>query len=110
MKERQRNSPFVYLGMLVLAIFILAPIAWIVLMSFKSKIDVISVPPKFIFKPTLDNYLALFGLGQVGLVTGSAFISYFKNSLILSIGSVLLSLLLGMPAAYAIARLRFAAK
>jgi multiple sugar transport system permease protein len=96
--------------MLVLAIFILAPIVWIVMMSFKSKIDVISVPPKLIFTPTLDNYLALFGLGKVGLVTGSAFLSYFKNSLILSFGSVLFSLVLGMPAAYAIARLRFAAK
>jgi multiple sugar transport system permease protein len=96
--------------MVALAVFILAPIAWIVMMSFKSKIDVISVPPKFIFTPTLDNYLALFGLGKVGLLTGSAFLSYFKNSLILSFGSVLLSLVLGMPAAYAIARLRFAAK
>jgi multiple sugar transport system permease protein len=96
--------------MLALAAFILAPIIWIVMMSFKSSIDVVSVPPKFIFTPTLDNYLALFGLGKVGLLTGSAFLSYFKNSLILSLGSVVLSLILGLPAAYAIARLRFAAK
>ena len=110
MKEKRGNQIFIYLGMLALAIFILAPIAWIVMMSFKSKIDVVSVPPKFIFTPTLDNYLALFGIGKVGLLTGTAFLSYFKNSLILSVGSVLLSLLLGLPAAYAIARLRFAAK
>lgn len=110
MKQKLWNRLLIYLGMLVLAIYILAPIIWIVMMSFKSKIDVVSVPPKFTFTPTLDNYLALFGLGQVGLVTGSAFLSYFKNSLILSLGSVLLSLVLGMPAAYAIARLRFAAK
>jgi multiple sugar transport system permease protein len=110
MTEKRSNQLIIYLGMLALAAFILAPIIWIVMMSFKSAIDVVSVPPKFIFTPTLDNYLALFGLGKVGLVTGSAFLSYFKNSLILSLGSVVLSLILGLPAAYAIARLRFAAK
>lgn len=110
MKEKKGNLVLIYLGMLALAIYILAPIAWIVMMSFKSKLDVISVPPKFIFTPTLDNYLALFGLGKVGLLTGTTFLSFFKNSLILSLGSVLLSLILGMPAAYAIARLRFKAK
>jgi multiple sugar transport system permease protein len=110
MKEKRGNQILVYLGMLALAVFILAPIVWIIMMSFKTKIDVVSVPPKFIFTPTLDNYLALFGLGKVGLVTGTAFLSFFKNSLILAVGSVLLSLILGLPAAYAIARLRFAAK
>lgn len=110
MKEKRGNQFLIYLGMLALAVFILAPIAWIVMMSFKTKIDVVSVPPKFIFTPTLNNYLALFGLGKVGLVTGTAFLSYFKNSLILAMGSVLLSLILGLPAAYAIARLRFGAK
>ncbi len=110
MKEKRGNQILVYLGMLALAVFILAPVLWIVMMSFKSKIDVVSVPPKFIFTPTLDNYLALFGLGKVGLVTGSVFLANFKNSLVLSVGSVLLSLVLGLPAAYALARLRFGAK
>ena len=110
MKEKKTKLLLVYLGMLLLGIYILAPVAWIVMMSFKSKIDVISVPPKFIFTPTLDNYLALFGVGKVGLLTGSTFLSFFKNSMILALGSVLLSMVLGMPAAYAFARLRFKAK
>lgn len=80
MKEKKGNLILVYLGMLALAIYILAPITWIVMMSFKSKIDVISVPPKFFFTPTLDNYLALFGMGQVGLLTGSTFLSFFKTA------------------------------
>ena len=110
MKEKKGKLLLVYLGMVLLGIYILAPVAWIVMMSFKSKIDVISVPPKFIFAPTLDNYLALFGVGKVGLLTGSTFLSFFKNSMILALGSVLLSMVLGMPAAYAFARLRFKAK
>jgi multiple sugar transport system permease protein len=110
MEKKRNNSIWIYLGMLVLLMYLLAPILWIVMMSFKSKIDVVSMPPKIFFVPTLDNYLALFGLGKVGLVTSSTFLAYFKNSLILSVGAVLLALLLGMPAAYAIARLRFKAK
>jgi multiple sugar transport system permease protein len=111
MKKDTRKRLVIYLLMFLLAIYILAPLVWILMMSFKSKADVIAVPPKFIFTPTLDNYKALFGVaGGQTLVTGSAFLSYFKNSLILSIGSVLLALLLGLPAAYAIARLRFKAK
>ncbi len=110
MKEKTKNKALIYLGMLVLAIYLTAPIIWIVMMSFKNKLDVTSMPPKIFFTPTLDNYKALFGLGKGGLVTGSTFLSYFKNSLILSVGAVLLALILGMPAAYAIARLRFKAK
>lgn len=111
MKKDTRKRLVIYFLMLLLAIYILAPLVWILMMSFKSKADVIAVPPKFIFTPTLDNYKALFGVaGGQTLVTGSAFLSYFKNSLILSVGSVLLALVLGLPAAYAIARLRFKAK
>jgi multiple sugar transport system permease protein len=109
-KEKRKNNLLIYLGMLVLAIYLTAPIVWIVMMSFKNKLDVTSMPPKIFFIPTLDNYKALFGLGKGGLVAGSTFLSYFKNSLILSVGAVALALFLGMPAAYAIARLRFKAK
>ena len=96
--------------MLIVALYLTAPIIWIVMMSFKNKLDVVSMPPKIFFTPTLENYKALFGLGKGGLVTGTTFLSYFKNSLILSVGAVMLALVLGMPAAYAIARLRFKMK
>lgn len=111
MKNRISKRIIIYILMFVVALYILSPLMWILMMSFKSRMDVIAVPPKFIFTPTLENYKALFGMaGGATLVSGSAFLSYFKNSLILSIGSVLLALVLGLPAAYAIARLRFKAK
>ena len=50
------------LGLLVLFVYIVAPFAWITMMSFKTKADIIAVPPKFFFKPTLDNYKILLGL------------------------------------------------
>jgi len=107
---KRSNQIITYLLMALVAVFLIGPLVWIVLMSFKTPEDVIAVPPKLFFVPTLENYLALFGLSRGGLVTAGSFFSYFKNSLILSVGSVLISLVLGLPAAYAIARLRFAAK
>ena len=107
----KRNSMIVtYLFMVLLAVFLLGPLVWIVMMSFKNPQDVIAVPPKLIFKPTLDNYLALFGFSRGGMVTAGMFLSSFKNTLIISAGSVLLSMIIGVPAAYAIARLSFSAK
>ena len=110
MKEKKPTLIVIYLLMLALAIYILFPIAWILLMSFKTEQDVIAVPPKIIFTPTLNNYLALFGFGQVGLVSGETFVQGFKNSFILSAASVFTSLFFALPAAYALARLRFKAK
>lgn len=107
----KRNTQIItYLFMGVLAVWLLAPLVWILMMSFKTPMDVMAVPPKLIFKPTLENYLTLFGLSKGGLVSAEAFLSYFKNSLILSVSSVLVSLVLALPAAYALARLRFGAK
>jgi multiple sugar transport system permease protein len=36
--------------------FIMFPLVWIVMMSFKGYADVIAFPPTFIFTPTLENY------------------------------------------------------
>lgn len=107
---KRSNQILIYLLMGVLAVWLLAPLVWILMMSFKTPMDVMAVPPKFIFKPTAENYLALFGLSKGGLVSAEAFFSYFKNSFILSVSSVLVSLVLALPAAYALARLRFGAK
>lgn len=83
-------------------------------MSLQSQTDVTAIPPKFIFKPTLMNYVALFspqGIGGYG--TGAsygvrhAFLDLVKNSLIVSIGAVLLSMITGVPAAYVFARYKF---
>jgi multiple sugar transport system permease protein len=68
--------------------------------------------PKFIFSPTLQNYKAiLFGLKAAGTETSRPdFILFFKNSLIITSGAVLVSLLVGVPAAYALARFKFRLK
>ncbi len=64
--------------------------------SYKTQVDIISWPPKFFFAPTLHNYQKVF--------EEQDFLKYFLNSTIVGVVSVGLSLVLGLPAAYSIAR------
>lgn len=83
----------------VWSIFALAPIAWIVMMSLKLPADIVSYPPKFVFQPTLANY--------VEILSGPEFMTPFVNSLIVTAGSLVLTLVIGLPTAYALARFKF---
>lgn len=93
----------------LICLFFLFPILWVLLMSFQTNEDILRVPPSPFFTPTLDNYRALIA-GELTGAGSTLQIAYMKNiwnSFVLSSGSVLLSLLLGVPAAYAFARYRF---
>lgn len=92
-------------------IFALFPILWMLLVSLKSGEQLFTT--QFIFTPTLENYQAiLFGdpRAAAGVVARQEFPKYFMNSLIVSSGAVIVSLLVGVPAAYALARYRFKGK
>jgi multiple sugar transport system permease protein len=93
----------------VVVLFFMFPIVWIVLMSFQTNETILRVPPSVVFEPTLENYRALI-TGRLETVAGTVEIAFMKNlwnSLFLSTASVAIALLLGVPAAYAFARLKF---
>ncbi|MCW5257580.1 carbohydrate ABC transporter permease [Verminephrobacter aporrectodeae subsp. tuberculatae] len=90
-------------------LFFLFPFVWVLLMSFMTNQDILRSTPTLAFSPTLENYAALIA-GQLRTDVGMLPSDYMRNlwnSLLLSGASVLLSLLLGVPAAYAFARFRF---
>jgi multiple sugar transport system permease protein len=98
-------------GVLVALIvaFFLFPIFWIFLMSFQTNEDILRVPPRIFFEPTLANYSALI---TAKLVTpaGTLDIAFMKNlwnSVLLSTAAVAVALTFGVPAAYAFARYKF---
>lgn len=80
-------------------IFALAPIVWIAMMSLKRPGDIVSYPPKFLFSPTLMNYARVFGSAE--------FLTPFLNSIIVTLGALALTLVIGLPAAYALGRFSF---
>jgi multiple sugar transport system permease protein len=87
-----------YLGLvLVLGVFVF-PFFWMALNSFKTHDQITEYPPVFFFTPTLENVRNVFAQGQ--------FVRYTWNSIVVSFGAVGLGMLLGLPAAYAIARHR----
>lgn len=90
----------------------LFPVVWVFSLAFKETSQILTWPPQFIFSPTLENFRNLFS-GLTGGNTGSstvAFLHNFTNSLIISFGAVILSVLVGVPATYAIARYKFKGK
>jgi multiple sugar transport system permease protein len=89
--------------------FFLFPIFWILLMSFQTNDQILRIPPSIVFEPTLQNYATLI-TGKLQTTAGNLDVAFLKNlgnSLLLSTGSVILSLILGVPAAYAFARFKF---
>jgi multiple sugar transport system permease protein len=79
-----------------IALAVIFPFLWMLSSSFKTQVDIISWPPKIFFSPTLNNYIKVFGEQD--------FLKYFFNSTLVGVFAVGLSVLLGLPAAYSIAR------
>jgi multiple sugar transport system permease protein len=82
---------------LALAVLVLLPFLWLVRMSFETNAQIFAFPPRLWFTPTLSNYIALWQ---------TQFRHSFLNSTIVSLTSTGASMLVGVPAAYALSRLR----
>ena len=89
-----------FLVMVAVFLIYVLPTYWVISTSFKSPLDTLTIPPKwFNFKPTLENYRIAFV--DYGMLPN------FMNSVIVAVGSTLLALILGVPAAYALSRFNF---
>src|SRR4051812_38735385 len=88
------------LSVLVAFLFLL-PVGWIGSLSLRRPADVLS--PGVLFEPTLDNYRAV-------LLEDEAFLRGLANSAVVALSATAVGLLAGVPAAYALARLRFRGK
>ncbi|MCP1575804.1 sorbitol/mannitol transport system permease protein [Herbaspirillum rubrisubalbicans] len=75
------------------AIVLFFPIFWVAVTAFKTEAQ--AYTPSLVFLPTLETFREVF--------SRSNYLAYVQNSLIVSLGSTLLSLLLAVPAAYSMA-------
>ena len=88
---------------LIVAIVVAAPLYWLLTSSFKTPTDIQNPSPSLLPRTwTASNYTAAFGQYHFG--------TYFANSLIVATGTTVLVLLLGIPAAYAMGKLRMTGK
>ncbi|WP_174614664.1 carbohydrate ABC transporter permease [Virgibacillus ihumii] len=85
------------IGLLIVLTF-LFPIYWMVISSLKSTSEIFGDPTLIPKDITFDAYSRLFAQNDINVFI------YFKNSMIISLGAMIGTLILGTPAAYAIAR------
>lgn len=113
------------LASLAFSLYVLAPVAWLVSSSFQSESEITSVPPHWIpHLPTTHNFAAIFeskdqvvtyenrrrgdtATGGYIPSTAANLLPGMRNSLVVAIAVVLLNLLVAVPAAYALAKIRF---
>jgi multiple sugar transport system permease protein len=113
-----RNCALGCASLLLLA-YLLAPVLWLVSSALQTEREIVSVPPHWIpDHPTLQNFGAIFaaglGLPPIAMAAGGFIPSTagnllpaMLNSLIVATSVVILNLLVGVPAAYAMAKIRF---
>jgi sorbitol/mannitol transport system permease protein len=95
-KKSMRQRVGVTILAWVVAFLIFFPILWTILTSFKSELDAIAMPPKFLFfNWTLENYAEV--------QQRSNYLKFAFNSVVLSIGANLVGLLIAVPAAWSMA-------
>ena len=114
------------------AIIMLIPVSWMIMTAFKSRADAVAAPPKVIFEPSMEGFIALLtqrrqlteeqGLqalqsrtdlkwydkvmlkrGQQ-IIDKSEYVDYLTNSVIISVISTIFSVVLGVLAGYAFSR------
>ncbi|WP_096189874.1 carbohydrate ABC transporter permease [Evansella halocellulosilytica] len=78
----------------LLAFLFFFPILWLLTTGFKTESEAIVMPPSLLFQPIFDNFVTVWSAGAQG---------YMTNSIIVTLASTALSLLLGVPAAFALA-------
>lgn len=81
----------------VLIAVYLSPIVWLVLTSFKDRLDIFSSAPTLIFTPTLENYIEAF--------VEKGFTDNLVNSAVVGVISTVIALVVGVPAAYSLSRI-----
>ena len=105
MTKAQFTKPFnwqktlLWIGIIFLVLFCLAPLLWQILTSFKTTAAIAKIPTVYFPKSnqlTFTHYISL----------GNPFLRYMANSAFVSLVSTLICLLLGAPAAYSLARLK----
>lgn len=93
--ERLRRAGY-YAGLWAVAIFFFLPVLWIMLGAFKTRSDLLAMPPAWIFTPTLDNI--------VDVVTRANFTLFMRNSVLISISAVLIAIAVSFLASYSFSR------
>ncbi len=89
-----------YFFLILFAIFFLTPPVYMLITSLKTSQEISAITnPWWVYNPTLDNYREL--------LTSNSYLKFFLNSSIVTISVVTITMLISVPAAFALSRMRF---
>ena len=89
-----------YFFLILFAIFFLTPPIYMLITSLKTSQEISAITnPWWVYNPTLDNYREL--------LTSNSYLTFFLNSSIVTISVVIITMLISVPAAFALSRMRF---
>src|SRR5437764_11618812 len=89
-----------YFFLVLFAIFFLTPPIYMFITSLKTSAEISAATnPWWVYHPTLSNYIEL--------LTSNMYLTFFRNSAIISIFVVCITMLISVPAAFALARMKF---
>ncbi|MEO8202703.1 MAG: carbohydrate ABC transporter permease [Betaproteobacteria bacterium] len=98
--DRKRAMVWSYFFLVIFVIFFLAPPLYMLITSLKSSAEISAVTnPWWIFHPTLENYTAL--------LTSNSYLTFFRNSAVVSVLVVIVTMLISVPAAFSLSRMKF---
>src|SRR6266852_8008747 len=98
--ERRWALRWSYFFLTVFAIFFLMPPVYMLITSLKTSAEISAATnPWWVYHPTLGNY--------VELLTSRQYLTFFRNSALVSVFVVALTMLISVPAAFALSRMRF---
>jgi len=96
--RQKKNKAGYYILLWIVALIFFAPVFWVMLSAFKTRDDILSVPPSFNFTPVIDNFVDLF--------SRDTFINSFTNSIFISFTAVAIAVVVSFFAAYAFSRFK----
>src|ERR1700720_1953307 len=92
-RDRAWALKWSYFFLTLFAIFSLVPPLYMLITSLKSSAEISAATnPWWVFHPTLSNYIEL--------LTSSQFMTFFRNSALVSILVVTITMLISVPAAF----------
>jgi multiple sugar transport system permease protein len=99
-RDRRWALRWSYFFLVVFAIFFLTPPIYMLITSLKTSAEISAATnPWWVFHPTLSNYIELLGSNQ--------YLTFFRNSALVSVFVVGITMLISVPAAFALSRMKF---
>src|SRR3982751_3260769 len=99
-KDRRWALRWSYFFLVLFAIFFLMPPAYMLLTSLKTSAEISAATnPWWVYSPTLANY--------VELLSSKTYLTFFRNSALVSVIVVSVTMLISVPAAFALSRMKF---